>query len=433
MPEDFEEVARHAGRAIRNEATEADARLEEPVQNSSRAKKRVAVVLIAAAAAVAGGFVVINGGSSHTSTPRIATNGSTTTTSVGPTTTQGGFVAVPGQARPFAPLSATFISTNTGWALGKACQGSSCPIALMHTTDGARHWTQVAAPAEKLSGDAASAGVRFANARDGWIFGRNLWSTHDGGAHWTRVALPGEAAAQSMVLEAAGQDVVAVTISDHVTLWSSPVDHDDWRASNVSVNIGAGPIPEAQLAANGSQAWMLLVNRTLVDAARFVNGQWEHWAAPTNANLGGHNLIAARTASDIYVLGDNAFGQWPGTASVKLFTSHDGGSTFDNGVVVADVFNADAFATSIPITFVIAGSGAQNGLFLVFAHNGGTSATSNYVGLPSGISSVSQLGFTTGAQGFLIGTGSSVIMQMSYDGGATWHTVRFPQALVVTK
>jgi len=431
MPEDFEEVARHAGRAIRNEATEADARLEEPVQSSNRAKKRVAVVLIAAAAAVAGGFVVINGGSSHKSTPRIATNGSTTTT-VAPTTTRGGFVAVPGQVRAFAPVSATFVSTNAGWTLGRACQGSSCPAVLMHTTNGGRSWSQVPAPDAQLSVEGVAAVVRFANAHDGWIFGPQLWSTHDGGANWRRVALqvPGGTPTQ-MALEVAGPNVVAVTISDRVTLWSSPIDHDDWRASNVTVNIGAGPIPQAQLAANGSEAWMLLVNRTLAGAARFVNGQWETWTAPTSGNLGGHNRLAVASRTDVFIVGDNAFGQWPGPESTKIFTSANGGATFDAGVVIPDVFSADAFAAASPTTLAVSGSGAQNGAFVEMSRDAGASWT-DASALP-GTAIVAQLGFTTGAQGFLITTGSSPVMQMTYDSGSTWHTVRFPQALVVTR
>ena len=434
MPEDFDERARRAVRAVRSEAMEADARLEEPVRSNNQ--KKVAIVMLAAAAAIAGGFVVVNGGSSHKSAPHIATNGST----VAPTTVP---LTVPkGETRAFEPASSTFISANTGWTLGAACKGSACPIALMHTTDGGHSWTQVSAPVASFPVNGASrgvSGVRFADANNGFVFGPELWSTHDGGASWSRVNLPG-APFGSLVLEIAGHDAVAVTISDHVTLWSSPVDRDDWKASNVHVEIGAGPIPEAQLAANGSQAWMLLVNRSLSGQARFVNGQWETWKTrPVGIDFGVRAISSRRRARttwscSVTTRSGSGRARWPSRCSRRTTAARP-------STPVARCRTSSAARrsrrpsrvfSSLPATARVRARALKD------RANGGATWPSA-IDLPT---AVAQLGFTTAQQGFLISqpAGSSAdlgsgptTMSMTYNGGKDWSPIAFPAASVPAK
>ena len=94
--------------------------------------------------------------------------------------------AATAQAAPaFQPQSVTFVSLRQGWALGTA--GGS--LALRETTDGGRSWT--VRPVPHIAGRHAL-NVRFADPRDGWIFGGALlWSTHDGGRSWRRLVLHG--------------------------------------------------------------------------------------------------------------------------------------------------------------------------------------------------------------------------------------------------
>jgi photosystem II stability/assembly factor-like uncharacterized protein len=90
------------------------------------------------------------------------------------------------------PTSATFVSASTGWLLGvKLCSGRDCPLEMLTTTDGGRHWFPATPPpTSALSArprpDSVSR-VVFANARDGWAFDPGLWATHDGGASWRQV------------------------------------------------------------------------------------------------------------------------------------------------------------------------------------------------------------------------------------------------------
>jgi photosystem II stability/assembly factor-like uncharacterized protein len=90
----------------------------------------------------------------------------------------------------FAPISVSFVSTNTGWFLGeRTCGAETCGV-LLQTRDAGRTFTRRTPPPAHM------AGVRFADLNEGWAFGngtngfRNdsgLWRTHDGGHSWRRV------------------------------------------------------------------------------------------------------------------------------------------------------------------------------------------------------------------------------------------------------
>jgi hypothetical protein len=84
----------------------------------------------------------------------------------------------------FDPESVTFVSLGTGWVLGtiQCAPGGTC-LALRETTDAGRSWSPrplptplVALADRKVGGvpaDCCGAGlnVRFADLRDGWIYG----------------------------------------------------------------------------------------------------------------------------------------------------------------------------------------------------------------------------------------------------------------------
>ncbi len=94
-------------------------------------------------------------------------------------------------------LSASFISTTTGWALGESpCSHRRC-FSLLKTVDGGVSWSQVTAPPFSASPAYAEfefARIAFADANDGWAYddneevgatGYQLFATHDGGSTWT--------------------------------------------------------------------------------------------------------------------------------------------------------------------------------------------------------------------------------------------------------
>jgi photosystem II stability/assembly factor-like uncharacterized protein len=82
----------------------------------------------------------------------------------------------------FAPSSVTFISTETGWALGNAACGKPLCTTVVRTRNGGRTWRSIPAPS---AGEAGITQIRFVDLLHGYAFGNELFSTDDGGAHWT--------------------------------------------------------------------------------------------------------------------------------------------------------------------------------------------------------------------------------------------------------
>lgn len=134
-------------------------------------------------------------------------------------TTQGPVIATSGGPVPpgFVAVDSSWIDGATGWTLGTApCALPPCAF-LVGTTDGARSWVGLPAPAASLYGfgprgstiDCASqpcvSHVRFADARNGYAFGPSLFVTGDGGRSWTR-----EGSRPVAALETAGGRVVRV-------------------------------------------------------------------------------------------------------------------------------------------------------------------------------------------------------------------------------
>jgi photosystem II stability/assembly factor-like uncharacterized protein len=132
----------------------------------------------------------------------------------------------------FLPLDFSFVGASTGWALGQACTGTSCPVVIARTTDGGRTWHEAPHPdgytTKGDSGPPLVRYVRFGNLSNGWLFGPTLLSTHDGGAHWKRLTLAGRGAVS---VEESGGTVWALTRACvknvcAYDLWTAPQDSD---------------------------------------------------------------------------------------------------------------------------------------------------------------------------------------------------------------
>lgn len=115
-----------------------------------------------------------------------------------PETTPTGTTAPTALPSGFEPESASFISPQIGFVLGLAhCTSGSC-LTIARTQDGGRTWLAIPSPNISLTqgnySEATVTGVskiRFADVRDGYLYGPDLYATHDGGATWQKLTLQG--------------------------------------------------------------------------------------------------------------------------------------------------------------------------------------------------------------------------------------------------
>lgn len=212
-------------------------------------------------------------------------------------------------------MSVTFVSLRTGWALGDApCARSNECLALRETLDGGRTWAARLLPAALADAADREPGgglalnvsgccgeelnVRFADRRDGWIYGGLfvpgqfpstvsiepvLWSTHNGGLSWRTVRPFPALAAESPIFDveaAAGHvyamvDATAVNGSYGAMIESSPVASDSWRAAS-SLTLsgpGGGSQPFGAIVLQGKSGWAVYGNGRGTSGSAQLNGQ----------------------------------------------------------------------------------------------------------------------------------------------------------------
>lgn len=329
----------------------------------------------------------------------------------------------------FRPMSVTFVSSADGWVLGSApCASGRCPV-IAHTLDGGRTWTRIPAPTTTLGGlpdvgGRGIAGLRFANARDGWAFGPDLWATHDGGITWSRLDVLANGTV--VALETARGSVHAVfTVAppaDAVTfkVASSPTGTDDWSVAAVAIPVGAGPVPAIQLVLSGDAGWILQNDRVVENGARLVAGTWRTWQ-PVCADVVGPAFIGASSASDLVAVCD--VGLWSTPAGEHLFVSRDAGVSFAETRIGTSLDQAASLATPDRSTIVIAGFDPK-GWLLVGSFDAGRTWSDLIVARPGALT---DLGFTTTKQGVVISTaeGGASQLLMTRDGGKVWSAVTF--------
>jgi photosystem II stability/assembly factor-like uncharacterized protein len=379
-----------------------------------------AVVAIAVVA-----IVVLNVGTSkpkRTAAPASATSGRHSTTAKPPTTnppsTQPTSPTVSGAAplpSHFAPQSFTAISELTWWVVGEApCSfvGLQPPCgAIVRTTDGGRNFTVLQAPRATLAGRLSSSGysqIRFADLRNGFAYGPNLYTTHDGGTTWDPVDVGGD------VIDLAISDgEVYATVSPNGTnsgrLMRSPVGQDQW---------------------------------TTVPAAGEVSGGL--WVLGT----------------EVIVQSGNG-----GGSGSDLLVSQNGGESFSRQPAPSPGLPCDFQAQSPPIIWAQCATGTESGVWrstdfgknFVTAHGSGlpplpnsavfgvasdTTAVVGYQQLyrtsdagatwtptgPSGIAQWTYVGFTDSTHGVALGYVGSVAqanqrLYYTTDGGETYHLV----------
>lgn len=328
----------------------------------------------------------------------------------------------------FVPVSVTFVSLDVGWVLGTApCASRPC-TSLVRTSDRGKTWVGLPAPPVELT-TGASQGVRlvrFADAKNGWAFGPELWATHDGGGHWSRVSLPGTTASATVAALEAADGMVHAAVFDRGTthILSSPASSDAWRDAATTVPLGAGPVPDARILLQGASGWLLVNNRTAVGGARLTAGRWETWEPPCH-EAGGPVAVAASGPSDLVAICNE--GVWTGRPlAVRSYRSSDGGGTFQQnsaslalGCCVAEV------ASATPGTIVVGGETEQAPVLLASFDHGGSWAP---VLKAASRSSWTDVGFTSTAQGVAVSRasdGSAGQLLITVDGGHSWTAETF--------
>jgi photosystem II stability/assembly factor-like uncharacterized protein len=310
--------------------------------------------------------------------------------------------------------------------LGSTTCGADLGPVIVQTGDGGRTWTRVDAPATTIStaplpaeGTTGVAEIRFADPQHGWVFGPELWATRDGGRSWDQLTLPEPLAGAPVVaLEAAAGHVHAVAAAIDAPpapgfrIASSPIDEDAWQVASVRVEIGAGPVPDAQLVLAGSAGWVLSLNRTVIDGARLVDGTWRAWRPPC-ADAFGPAVLAAWSGTGLLAVCD--VGLWREPAGEHLFVSPDGGDTFveRNGALPFEAAGLVAAATE-SASFVKAASE------LVASFDAGDTWTTVLETGPA--AQAGCLAFTAATHGVLV---DDTGLYLTRDGGHTWRQASF--------
>jgi hypothetical protein len=406
-----------------------------------RARQRWAAEGLALLIVVAGlGGLALNANQGGKRGMHVTTRpGPPTSVKVGPTPTTSPLLGVGTTVRPTVPTtpagatvparftagSITFVSRTEGWVLGWGdCPGGppQCPAVLLRTDDAGRTWTRIPAPPTLTPGNAngGAAQVRFANARDGWVYGPDMWVTHDGGSHWTRLPLGG---APVMALEV-GAGVVHAALQDpgnpSIRIETSPVSSDDWQLSPTALQLGAGPVPDVQIVLQGRSGWIVENDRVVIAGAHLVNGAWLPWQPPC-LTLGGPASLAAPDPTHVVVLCDQ--GLWNGASpGVHTYTSADGGATFTVSSVLVPVSGGvGPVASPAAATIVTATVSPATGFGQIIA-SFDSGARWQTVQDKSGPRLI-YLGFTTAMQGVAIDGAGRLLM--TFDGGHRWAPVNF--------
>jgi photosystem II stability/assembly factor-like uncharacterized protein len=339
----------------------------------------------------------------------------------------------------------TFTSAEDGWVLGDAPCGHPVCTSLVRTVDAGRTWQGVPAPPApfdaspgRLGGATGVFGVRFADPRDGWAYGSQVWATHDAGATWHRVSLPGlGAGTQVLDLEAASGSVFAIvggTSGGALALDRSAAASDGWStAANVGSAAPSSATPRLVLA--GGRGWLVYGaaqggGPAWLTTADLASGRgWPPGHGPcTGPDGGGVMAVAPSGVVDVVCAGPAGAGQ----QQKPVFQAADG-TTFTPVQPAPEGGDLEAAAAPSARSLVVAAASGASELYLTA--DAGRTWTTALQQATGGIP-FEELGFTTPAQGVAIlgvpttaGAPAAGIppssLLITRDGGRTWSGVTF--------
>jgi len=382
-----------------------------------RSSELVAVVAAAAVAVVVVAIIVLNVGSSPTQpTPASQRESATASATHSSTSTTHPSATVPGNRPPgpvslpipadFHAQSFTAISELTWWLLGSA----SCPAGqsgtcagMLQTTDGGRTFTAIHPPAPTSS---TYSQLRFADGKNGFAYGPDLYATHDGGATWHAVDLGG----QVKDLAIANGEAFAIVTNQ---LMHSPVDQDAWTPVSAAGQVSGGLWVEGSsvIVQSGSGDGF----GTSVLVSHDAGTSFATYPAPSP---GLPCQFQGAASPDLWAqcATGTESGVWVSSDGGKDFTTADGSGAH------LSLPNSAAFGAASGTTAVV---GYQQ-----LYRTGDAGATWTAVG-PSGIAEWAYVGFTDSTHGVALGYVGSIAPgneQLYYttDGGESYHLVQLP-------
>lgn len=333
--------------------------------------------------------------------------------------------------------SFSFVSPSLGWVLaGTPCGAGAVCAAVLRTVDGGRHWQPRPSPTADVGVIAAANGaypacvrgpcvsqIRFANARDGYVFGPALFVTTDGGRRWRRGAGPAVVA-----LEAAGPNVFRVLANGSVQ--SAPAGSTAWTT------LTSPHLHWVQLVRGGSRTLYLRSHSPQSHSApelwRSTNAgaTWQSLGDPCIASAYGKVLAMAATGHAVAVVcASLQFGPQSAGYHQGVAVSADAGATFGAVHDLPGLQGSDG--TSAPLGMamatphVLAINSSEGGVQTSF--DGGTTWTttmpepSAYTVGPGSLpatTAAGTIGFETATAGHVI-TPSATISTTT-DGGRSW-------------
>jgi len=283
---------------------------------------------------------------------------------------------------------------------------------------------QLASPA--IAGQVRA--VRFADPKDGWLYGSGLFATHDGGRSWHPVALPGLGRPLAEVAALAALDGVvdAIVVKGRnsntggpARLYVSDITRDDWRlvagaggsggwgTLSVAGGVGYASVPRESFAGGGGP----VVVTGLALFRSFDGRSWVRLPAPPCVT----GIPAAATSTVLYLVCGG--GAAAGSQDKPVYRSDNGGDTWLP--VTSAPFGGDLDgAAASQDTLLVSWGGGAAGIYASL--DNGEHWVTAYAGQsPMGIT---EMGMITAARGYAIDSRSLLVM--TRDAGRHWAVVR---------
>jgi photosystem II stability/assembly factor-like uncharacterized protein len=326
--------------------------------------------------------------------------------------------------------SVTFISPDSAFVLGTApCGHPPCSV-ILRTRDRGRSWRGLPAPREAVGQFAQRGlwGLRFADARNGYAYGKGFWETADGGRSWQRRAGP---APIVLALEAVqARELVAVSASclpgqtscrRGLRLYTRPVSSGTWTVAAKTRTYST----DASIAVHGPAVTAVVGTRLY--ASRDGGRTFARERAPCAAPGISYGTAVADDGAHAYLVCSGL----GGAGSITKYVFRGRGSSWARVGSPPTPGAEQGLSAGSDGAVVVAATGGASWLYR--SSDGGdtwrTVVTEN-----DGGQGWADLGFTTRRDGVVIhgpamrdrtGGGWPGRLLLTDDAGRTWHRVRF--------